>query len=293
LQGTGKILCPASILTNPWLTIYLLPHSAGANLCLALLQTVLQIRRQSLKINWFGTTDITIPLPAGIALSSPWLDLTASSPSWEDNSAYDYLPTPTTAVRSAGERPPCPAWPASPPRKSLYADDAFIVHPLVTLLLAPSWEGSPPIYICTGWELLADEDKYTASQFHRNGVPIVFEEYEAMPHCFALIFTQLPGSRRCFDKWSEFIRRVVEEPDKIQSSFTTIKAKSLREVEIDPDKLSPMTEQEMKGRIWKRVLAAKAKVGQPEEAKVEERENREKGKGKERAKTAVENPVKL
>jgi hypothetical protein len=264
--------------------------SAGGNLCLALLQTILQLRRLNLSITWFGTTIPSLPLPAGLALSSPWLDLTASSPSWEQNSAYDYLPTPTTTIRSAGDRPPCPAWPASPPRKSLYADDAFVIHPLVTLLMAPSWAGSPPVYLCTGWELLADEDRYIASQFRHDGVKVVFEEYEAMPHCFALMMPHLDGSRRFFDRISGFITRCVEEPTTVESSFTTIKAKTLREVDLDPEKLSPMSREEIEGRVWKRVIAAKAKMGQTgdDKASVEQRENKGRAERK-----VIENPVKL
>jgi hypothetical protein len=52
--------------------------SAGGNVCLALLQTLLEIRRQGLKIRWNGE-EREVPMPAGAALCSPWADITHSS----------------------------------------------------------------------------------------------------------------------------------------------------------------------------------------------------------------------
>lgn len=75
----------------------------------------------------------------------------------------------------------------------MYAEDALVMHPLVSPLLAPagSWVGAPPAYICTGWELVADEDQLTATRLHEDGVPVVFGEYEAMPHIFAVVFPDI------------------------------------------------------------------------------------------------------
>lgn len=148
-------------------------------------------------------------------------------------------------------RPSCPAWPVNPPRKMLYCADALITHPLVTLLTAPSWEGCPPVYISTGWELLADEDKYLASKLHADKVPVVFEEFEGMPHCFAMVVTENPMAKRCFNAWAGFIKEVVEQGPEVpvQSAFRTVKAKTLREEERDPLKVSPYTEEEM----WERL----------------------------------------
>lgn len=193
------------------------------------------------------------------------MDITHSSPSWETNAAYDILPTPLSMERSK-PRPPCSAWPANPPRKTFYADDSFVIHPLVTLLMAPSWASSPPVFVCTGWELLADEDKYTAAKLHRDGVPVVFEEYEGMPHCFALILTELEGSKRCVNSWAAFIARAVEDPAGIKSSFTSIKAKTLEEVEIDPVTVSPYTEEEVRERIYQRIGREPAKKPAKEDA---------------------------
>ncbi|KAJ9151341.1 Lipase/esterase [Pleurostoma richardsiae] len=223
--------------------------SAGGNLSLALLQLLLELRRQDIRIRWFGE-ERDIPLPAGVATSSPWVDLTHSSPSWETNGEFDYLPVPKAL--DIAKLPPCPAWPATPPRKALYVADALLTHPLVTLSTARSWKGAPPVYMCTGWEMLADEDKYMAAKLHRDGVPVVFEEYEAMPHCFALLLEKLPGSRRCLEGWTGFIMQAVQDPSGIKSSFRTVKAKTLEEVELDPKELCPFTEEEVRERVFQR-----------------------------------------
>lgn len=216
---------------------------------MALTQLLLEFKRTDTKIQWFGQ-EVTIPLPAGLALSSPWLDLTHSSPSCKSNAEFDFLPTLRGLDRTP--LPSCAAWPASPPRKALYCADSLLTHPLVTLLTARSWGGCPPVYISCGWELLADEDKYMAVKLHSDNVPVVFEEYEAMPHCFPMVFKGRPMAVRCLDSWTGFITTVVEKgPAVVEIAFKTIQAHTLNEVQIDPSGLSPYTEEELWGNIRK------------------------------------------
>jgi hypothetical protein len=44
------------------------------------------------------------------------------------------------------------------------------------------------LYIETGEELLTDEDKHVAMQAAKQGVKVVFEQYETMPHDDAALF---------------------------------------------------------------------------------------------------------
>ncbi|RFU80272.1 hypothetical protein TARUN_1948 [Trichoderma arundinaceum] len=210
--------------------------SAGGNLALALLQLLLQLRRLDVRIQWYGEQR-QIPLPAGVGCVSPWIDITHSSPSWQgtDPHPFDYLPKPRPDLEA--KIPPCEIWPANPPRKNLYVDDDLIAHPLVTLIMNGSWEGSPPIWMCTGWELLAYENKALAMKLIADGVPLIFQEYEAMAHCFAFFLPQLPSSRHCLDSWTSFIRRSVENPGAIESRATTIKAQTLEEIPLRFDEL--------------------------------------------------------
>lgn len=231
-----------------------LSKSAGGNLCMALLQTILEIRRQDVDIKWFGQ-ERNLPVPGGLALSSPWVDMTLSSESWTRNAEFDYLPT--KAAQRLDMVPPCDVWPANPPRMSHYADDAFLDHPLVTVSLASDWKGAPPIYISAGWELLADEQKFMASKLYANGVDVVFEEYEAMPHCFAMVFGWLPASKRCFDGWSGFITSAAGDSATVGSRAITVKAKTLQEVELDFKRLTDLTEEEVKERVQGQIASHK------------------------------------
>ncbi|KAK3342959.1 alpha/beta hydrolase fold-domain-containing protein [Neurospora tetraspora] len=240
--------------------------SAGGNLSLALLQLIMQLQRSGTTVSWLGE-ERSVPLPAGVAVNSPWMDITHSSPSCVTNAPFDYLPSIEVQEKSEKGRDPCSAWPANPPRMSIYVADDYIMHPLVSLLLAPSWRGAPPTYICTGWEILADEDKFTAARFHAEGVSVTFEEYEGMPHCFAMLLKNLREADRCMEGWSRFIARVTKptaseggfdgDDDKqkstTRSTFTTIKSGTLEEKKLDPTTLSPYTEEEIREKIRRRV----------------------------------------
>jgi acetyl esterase/lipase len=241
--------------------ITLAGDSAGGNLCLVLLQTLLEFRRQGLKIRWNGE-EREVPLPAGIALCSPWADITLSSPSCEINGTYDYLP-PQSASRKKLEPPPCLIWPANPPRSNIYAEDAVICHPLVSPLVAKSWEGSCPMYIETGTELLTDEDKYVAQKAGTQGVPVVFEEYEAMPHCFGMVLQTLPASRTFFTRWAEFITQVTEDPGSVKTRGILIKAKTLQEEPLEATSLTNFTAEEVITRMKERAQKLSQKNPDP------------------------------
>jgi acetyl esterase/lipase len=235
--------------------------SAGGNLSLVLLQTLLQLRRENLRIRWNGE-ERDVPLPAGVAVCSPWGDITHSSPSCDNNRTYDYLPA--RSVHPTGmEFPPCSIWPTTPARKNLYAEDALLCHPLVSPLIAKSWEGSPPLWIETGQELLTDEDKYIAMKASSQGVKVVFEEYEAMPHCFAMVLESLPASKRCFNSWAGFINQVVERPGTVETIGRAIKPKTLEEVTLDMGSLSEMKEGEVIERMRERVTMMSMKQPDP------------------------------
>ncbi|KAL2146763.1 hypothetical protein VTI28DRAFT_2598 [Corynascus sepedonium] len=236
--------------------------SAGGNLSLALLQLILHLHRNSHTVLWHGASR-AIPLPAGVAVNSPWMDMTHSSPSCATNAAFDYLPTLDQQLAAEAKRPPCAAWPVSPPRRHLYAPDSLLGHPLVSLLLARSWVGAPPVYVCAGWELLADEGKFAAHKMWREGVKVVWEEYEAMPHCFAMIFPYLREARRCLEGWAGFIKGVVEGgPEALESRFLTVKARSLEEVAVEPQTLWADSEEVVAERFWRKVRER----GVPEES---------------------------
>jgi acetyl esterase/lipase len=225
--------------------------SAGGNLSLALLQLVLEIRRQNRRVTWNGEQR-DVPLPAGVATSSAWCDITHSSPSCSTNRQYDYLPSHNDVPETGQVYPACEIWPQNPPRKNLYADDVVLTHPLVSPIIARSWEGACPIYMQTGEELLSDEDKVVSCKAAQQDIPVVYEEYEAMPHCFAMLLEQLPASRLFFDRWASFMSDVTSGR-KVETKGTLIRARTLVEESVDVKALSTYTEEEVLGRMKDRV----------------------------------------
>jgi hypothetical protein len=125
--------------------------------------------------------------------------------------------------------------------------------PICSQLAAANWEGSCPVYIDTGTELLTDECKHVAALMAKQGVKVVYEEYEAMPHCFAMMLTTLPGARRFFDGWSNFMSDAVLEPEGIKTKGVLIKAKTLQEVPVNVEELSAESHEFVVERMNKRL----------------------------------------
>lgn len=207
--------------------------SAGGMLCAALLQLLLQLHRSHAQSGtssptlpttfWYGN-QIPIPLPAGLALTSPWLDVTRSLPSIESFAKYDYLPPPS--VTASRTYPRCAAWPASPPRADLYCATSAMLHPLVSPLAARDWRGAPPVLFGLGEEMLRDEDAVVARRMHAQGVSVRWREFEAMPHCFGMMLEGLPASEAFYQEMAAFMGEVVRG-EASGSDGVFFKAKSL------------------------------------------------------------------
>ncbi|KAF3483795.1 lipase/esterase [Arthroderma uncinatum] len=191
--------------------------SAGGGLCLGLTQALLTLREiiPSKTIRFHGK-DVPIELPAGVAMTSPWCDLTRSLPSSFENAKYDYVPPPPQKPGTLYTPLPFPAdhlWPTSPPRVDLYANANMLAHPFTSPGAGPTgiWKGAPPMFIAVGEELLHDDGVYFARKIHRDGVKVVLERYEGLPHCFALLAPTLPQSQRCLRGWANFCGDVVHD----------------------------------------------------------------------------------
>ncbi|KAF2645153.1 acetyl-hydrolase [Massarina eburnea CBS 473.64] len=229
--------------------------SAGGMLCTALLQLLLQIHRSHNtntnatndtassklpQVKWQGT-NVPIPLPAGLALTSPWLDTTRSLPSITSLAHYDYLPTPAQ-TRNMSFIPDA-AWPATPPRVDLYSEGSALLHPLVSPLMARDWSGAPPVFFSVGEEMLRDEDAVVAKRMHAQGVSVVWKEFEAMPHVFAAMLGHLGAAGLHYGEMAAFCRDVVEGG--IQSSAEFIRAKSLVREKKEVGEITQLSDEEV------------------------------------------------
>ncbi|KAF3916385.1 Esterase [Orbilia brochopaga] len=236
-------------------TVVISADSAGANICTALMALILTIQRTypGGKIMHDGRL-VEVPIPAGLALNSPWLDITHSFPSVVTNKNYDYLPTPLLyPPNGVPTFPKDSVWPTTPPRERVYVEDGLRLHPLVCPVSFKDWTGCPPTLIMTGQELLTDEDRFFAAELVRQGVTVRFEEYQAMPHCFAQLIDWLPGSALCFNTWSKFISEAVEGAQNGSGGpairATKIAAKSLKLEELAFEDLSRFTYPEVIERM--------------------------------------------
>ncbi|MCJ1469429.1 hypothetical protein MMC07_008062 [Pseudocyphellaria aurata] len=182
--------------------------SAGGALALSLLQVILHIQRSSLSTIRFHNQDISVPLPAGVATLSSWMDPSRCMPCNNVNAPFDFFPS----LRNHGAPRDCPAceiWPTSPPRGDLYCDTSMLCHPLVSVLGAPIWRGSCPLWFAYGQETLLDEGRAVATRAARQGVSVVWDEWEAMPHGFAQLLPHLPASGKLNARWMDFCEQVV------------------------------------------------------------------------------------
>ena len=224
--------------------------SAGGNLAICLLQLILQLHRSSPTkpptIRFHGK-DVEVPLPAGVAPISGWYDVARAMPSISTNAKYDYLPPPASNEFMA-HFPKCELWPTNPPRGDIYCDVSMFRHPLVSPIAARDWAGTCPIRMSYGTEMLLDEGKVLAKRIANQGGIVLWEEYEAMPHCFNMIFENLKASIICFESTAKFMIDVVEgKPVKTSGRF--IAAKTLKETIVDVKNLDAPSDEEVDQRM--------------------------------------------
>lgn len=235
--------------------------SAGGNLSFALLQFLLQLHREAKSQTptvLFHGREVSVPLPAGATANSGWFDITRAFPSITSNAQFDYLPPVQHDENIASRFPADSVWPAHPPRGDLFCDLSLLDHPLASVAAAQSWEGSPPLYLCTGQEMLTDEEKIVAATAARQGVKVRWEQYEAMPHVFAMLLPALKTSDQCLRSWGEFCRRCVEEPEGLKTEGTFTYSKTGKDEVVDVETLSGISVDE--ARVMMREVKERKQV---------------------------------
>ncbi|GAA5874457.1 hypothetical protein JCM8547_007367 [Rhodosporidiobolus lusitaniae] len=142
--------------------------SAGGNLALALM---LYLR------------DEKLPMVRGGILISPWVDMTASLRSWDENKDIDYL----TAS---------PLDPLSPPRLFLPVSQytSLLPSPYVSPSLTASLTSLPPLLIQSGSaETLRDEHTLLALRASKAGVEVSHEVWKDGVHVFQMVMREGMG----------------------------------------------------------------------------------------------------
>ncbi|KAL6714382.1 hypothetical protein ACLMJK_007805 [Lecanora helva] len=223
----------------PASSIVFVGESSGANLCFAALQFILELGRQSgnrvPKVLFHGR-EVEMLVPAGLASVCGMLDLTRSLPSWTRKDDYDlYGAGPGPYLQP--DFPKCEAWPTDPPRGELYCDVSAMCHPLVSPTAAKDWSGSPPLFICVGEERAADCNLVLARRAAGQGVKVVCEQFEAMPHLFFLLMAGTENVKMCYRDWAGFCRRCVDERETMRSESSLVEVQSLKRRAFELDAL--------------------------------------------------------
>ena len=99
-------------------------------------------------------------------------------------------------------------------------------------LAAQDWSGAPPLFVSVGQEMLRDEDAVWAQRAAKQGVTVVWREFEAMPHCFAMLLESNNGAGVHHEEFAGFCKEVVEGK-KVETNGVFIKAKTLERSEVD------------------------------------------------------------
>ncbi|MCJ1310211.1 hypothetical protein MMC25_003873 [Agyrium rufum] len=226
--------------------------SAGGGLAISLLQLLLQLRcsspSSSVPTVRFHGREVPLDLPAGVSALAPGLDLSRCMPSIQANAIWDYLPQPERDI--GGLFPRDNVWPAKPPRGDIYCDTSMLCHPLVSPLSASEelWRGAPPVQMIYGSEMLLDEGKVVARRMARAGVQVVWEEWEAMPHCFPQWLGYLEASDRAVRNWGRFAKDVTSGAI-MNCEGKFYEAKTLRERDMDVASLGDLSDEEIAGRM--------------------------------------------
>ncbi|MHA1723762.1 MAG: alpha/beta hydrolase [Promethearchaeota archaeon] len=152
--------------------------SAGGGLSVA---TLLKIR------------ELSLPMPAGAILLSPWVDLSCKGKSIKKNAIYE--PELATTVRALA---------------SVYLNGANKKNPFASPIYA-DLSGLPPLLIQVGEiEVLHDECMTLAEKAKMAGIDVTLEVWEGMTHVFQNFGDELPESKRAIENIKKFIYNVLK-----------------------------------------------------------------------------------
>ncbi|GMK57574.1 hypothetical protein CspeluHIS016_0404080 [Cutaneotrichosporon spelunceum] len=207
LHGYLRLLAPP--LSIPPENIVVMGDSAGGGLSLALCMYL---------------RDHGYQLPAGLVLMSPWVDLTMSCGSWDENAYTDVVPRPDAEdhLNPVG----CYLGP-----KGL---QTYLTHPYASPLFG-DLRGLPPMLIQSGEaEVLRDENTLLAHKASLAGVHVTHELYEDMVHVFQT-FTWLAAAKAAVNSVGRWVRQTLPrvEWEAAQAAQAVEAAQTLLQREIE------------------------------------------------------------
>ena len=137
--------------------------------------------------------DLSLPLPAGAVLLSPWTDLALRGESMKLNAEYEpELTRPVLGMAAMS-----------------YSGKKRRKNPLISPLYA-DLKGLPPMLIHAGSiESLRDDSTRLADRAQEEGVDVTLEVWDNMPHVFHNYYTEIPESKQAIEKIGQYIQTIL------------------------------------------------------------------------------------
>lgn len=214
---------------------------------MSIIQVILHARKQQgtmEPILLFHGRKVGLPMPAGLAFQSPSFDTQLNTlPSWAAN--YDYDTVPPEPPGYDPDFPTDEVWPSKPARGNYYCETSMLYHPLVCAMSARDWIGCPPIYMAIGSkERIVDAAKFVAQNVAKQGIAVLWDEYELMPHNWPMGFPSHPNSEKCYRSWAKACLRFVDGSEtQTNGTITTLENSQARQLEVA--KLTNLTTDEV------------------------------------------------
>ena len=138
----------------------------------------------------------------GLALLSPWLDLSVTAASYAENAAHDPLFS-ADAARTAA---------------ALYLQGHPPADPLASPLYGPV-ASYPPTFLNVGSrEVLVDDTQHLHDRLHQAGVPVQLRRIEGMDHVAVTRGLTLSGSAETLAQLGQFVDQVMPRLDAVSGS---------------------------------------------------------------------------
>ena len=239
--------------------------SGGAVLALSLVQVILYARKQQRTEKptlEFHRQKVMLPMPAGLAFQSPSVDSQLTTlPSWAANFEYDTVP-PDPPGYDAGF-PTDEVWPSNPARGHYYCETSMLYHPLVCAMAADDWHDCPPTYMAIGSkERIVDAAQYFAHHIATQGVPVLWEEYELMPHNWPMAFPDHRSSEKCYRSWAKACSNFADGLNiQTQGTFTALEGSQERDLEVT--RVTNITKDEVERLMRCKESSIRPFTGQP------------------------------
>lgn len=104
-------------------------------------------------------------------------------------------------------------------------------------MTAKDWREASTTWTCVGEECLADQGLLVAQNTASQGVSVVVEQYQAMPHNLPLIIDHLEVTTKCKRQWASFIRDVVDNATSVETQASKWSKNGRTNTNLDIDTL--------------------------------------------------------